>query len=114
MLILKGRGVLIHLECASVYLHVFLTTRWRLLGGDLGPARRQEIPDLLLEITDPVRQSEIIGAQSAQRREGLALSKDHYLRSVGRNSQKTRQVASARSYHQFSVHFQDPGKNIDR
>lgn len=69
----------------SVYLHVFLTTRRRILDGDFGSARRQEISDLLLKITDSVRQPEIIGAQSAQRCEGFALSKDHYLRGVRRD-----------------------------
>lgn len=55
------------------HLNVLLTARRRWIHGHLGSARRQEISDLLLEIPDPVRQPEIVGAQSAQRREGLAL-----------------------------------------
>lgn len=94
----------------TTYLNLFLTGRRR-IGGDFGSARREKIPDLLLQITDPMGQSKIIGSKCAKRREGFAFSKDDDLRRVGCNRQQPCQIASPRSHHKFSVHFQDSKHN---
>lgn len=95
----------------TCYLNLFLTGRRR-IGRDLGSARREKIPHLLLQITDPMRQSEIIGPEGAERCEGFALSKHDNLRRVGCHGQQPCQVASPRSHHEFPVHFQDSKRTI--